>query len=200
MDTGWVGVYMEFERYSECITKKENKRVVSVTVKLVMDDCSGELWITDMALTEGDCVSGYSINTKEMLATYSGEEAVEGKRFFNGVIRGTDTIIVPNLGETSAGMDFKIYPKDAMKAGSVVLATGTGAHTATFTRAVNADDTLELLASTRECLKNGKATEKKGFFQYCAACDSKHTVTVEKGKSARILVAFQEMQNGSELI
>ena len=123
MDTGWVGVLMEFERYSECITKKENKRVVSVTVKLVMDDCSGELWITDMALTEGDCVSGYSINTKEMLATYSGEEAVEGKRFFNGVIRGTDTIIVPNLGETSAGMDFKIYPKDAMKAGSVVLAT-----------------------------------------------------------------------------
>lgn len=43
-----------------------------------------------------------------------------------------------------------------------------------------------------------KPTEKRGFFQYTAAGDSKHPVTVEEHKSARLLFEFQEMQEGGD--
>lgn len=190
----------EFERYSEIVKKHEEKKVVSITVKLVMDDCTGELWITDMMFQEGDAVTGYTTNTKGLLEKSTNEDAVEGKRFYNGVIRGSNMIIVPNWGSTSTGMDVKLYPKDVMKADSIVIATGAGAHQAVISEKVNADDEIALLASSRECLHNGSSAKKKGFFQYCAACDSKHTITVEKGKSARVYVEFQEMQDGSELV
>lgn len=189
-----------YDRYAKCVEKAENKRVVSITVRPVVHDCTGDLWITDISLQEGDCVTGYAYHTEGMLKKYNGDGAVEGKRFFNGIIRGTNTIIVPNQAETSTGMDIKLYPKDAMKAESIVVSTGMGAHKAVFLDKVKANDELELRASTRECLHNGRKSEKQGFFQYCAACDSKHTMSVEEGKSARIYVEFQEMQDGGNLI
>jgi len=190
----------KFTRFSECLNKKQEKRIVGVTVRTIVADCTGELWITDMMFQEGDKVSGYVPNHEAVLERYSGEEAVAGKRFFNGVIRSSDTIIVLNLGKTSAGMDYKVFPKDSMKAKSIQVGTGTGAHLATFEAATNADDELSLLASSRECLKNGSSTKKKGFFQYCAAGDSKHYIAVEEGKSARIYVEFEEMQEGSDSV
>ena len=75
-----------------------------------------------------------------------------------------------------------------------------GAHKATFKAAAAAGDEFDLLASTRECLKNGSATDKDGFFQYSAAGDSKHPITVEDKKSARIYVEFQEMQDGGDAL
>ena len=87
-----------------------------------------------------------------------------------------------------------------MAAGSISLALGAGAHKAAFTAAAKAGDELALLASTRECLKNGAVTAKDGFFQYSAAGDSKHPITVEDTKSARIYVEFQEMQDGGDAL
>jgi len=46
----------------------------------------------------------------------------------------------------------------------------------------------------------GVATKKDGFFQYTAAGDSKHPVSVEKGKSARVYFEFQEMQDGGDVV
>lgn len=69
-----------------------------------------------------------------------------------------------------------------MAAGSISLALGEGAHKATFKAAATAGDEFDLFASTRECLKNGAATAKNGFFQYSAAGDSKHPITVENKK------------------
>lgn len=86
-----------------------------------------------------------------------------------------------------------------MKAGSVSLALGAGSHKAVFTDFANAGDELDLLASSRQCLKNGVATSKDGFFQYSAAGDSKHPVTVEEKKSARLYVEFQEMEDGDAI-
>lgn len=61
---------------------------------------------------------------------------------------------------------------------------------------MNGVNELDLLASARKCLKNESATAKDGFYQYSAAGDSKHTVTVEDKKSARLYVEFQEMVDG----
>ena len=91
-----------------------------------------------------------------------------------------------------------IRPVQDMAAGSVSVALGAGAHKAAFPAAVSAGDELALLASSRKCLLNGSPTEKRGFFQYTAAGDSKHPVTLEEHKSARLLFEFQEMQEGGD--
>lgn len=191
----------EFTRFVETIDKKKDLRIVSVTVKPVVADCTGTFWFTDLMLQEGKKLSGYVPHTETALKIYAtGDEyAVTGKRFFNGIVRGSATCVIFNLGKTSTGLDWKIYPNQNMEAESIALALGAGAHKAVFKKSVNAGDELDLLASTRECLKNGSATAKDGFFQYSAAGDSKHPVTVEDKKSAKLYVEFQEIADGNDL-
>lgn len=193
----------DFERFVEVISKKENKRVVNVTVRPFVTDCNGDVWFTDLMLQEGDMLSGYTVNTAEpMLEEYdtADDYSVSGKRFFNGIVRGSATCVIFNLGKTSAGLDYKIYPLQDMAAGSISIGTGSGAHKAVFKNAVSAGDELVLSASERKCLKNGSATPKYGFFQYSVAWDSKHPITVEDKKSAKIYVEFQEMKDGDALL
>lgn len=188
----------EFTRFTETIAKKQDKRVVNITVKPTVTDCTGTLWFTDLMLQEGDKVTGYVINTGTLLKKYAGDDAIAGKRFYNGIVRSHATCIIFNLGSTAAGLDYKIYPLQAMEAGSITLSLGTGAHKTTFKAAASAGDEFNLLASSRECLKNNVSAEKDGFFQYSAAGDSKHPITVADKKSARIYVEFQEMQDGGD--
>ncbi len=190
-----------FTRFTETIEKKEKKRIVSITLKPQVKDCTGTVWFTDLMLQEGDRLSGYAINTETLQKAYTtGDEyAVSGKRFYNGIVRGSMTCVIFNLGKTSTGLDWKITPSQGMAAGSISLALGAGAHKATFADAASAGDELSLLASTRECLKNGAATSKDGFFQYSAAGDSKHPVTVEDRKSARLYVEFRETEDGDPI-
>lgn len=189
-----------FTRFTETITKKQDKRVVNITVKPTVIDCTGTIWFTDLMLQEGDKVTGYAIHTGTLLEKYDGDDAITTKRFYNGIVRSNATCIIFNLGTTAAGLDYKVYPVQTMEAGSITLALGAGAHKATFKAAASAGDEFDLLASSRECLKNNADTEKTGFFQYSAAGDSKHPITVADKKSARIYVEFQEMQDGSDLI
>ena len=44
----------EFTRFTETITKKQDKRVVNITVKPTVIDCTGSVWFTDLMLQEGD--------------------------------------------------------------------------------------------------------------------------------------------------
>ena len=48
----------EFIRFTETIEKKQDKRVVNITVKPTVMDCSGTFWFTDLRLQEGDKVTG----------------------------------------------------------------------------------------------------------------------------------------------
>ncbi len=188
----------KFIRFTETIKKKRNNRIVSVTVRPMVTDCEGAVYFTDLMIQEGNRLSGYSHNTAEMLKKYqTGDEyAVTDKRFYNGIVRGSAALIIFNLGQTSAGIDWTVYPNQDMAEGSITLALGEGAHKAVFKSDARAGDELSLLASSRRCLKNGAPAEKDGFFQYCAACDSKHPVRVEDKKSARLYVEFDEMKDG----
>lgn len=185
----------DFERFVEVISKKEDKRVVNVTVRPFVADCEGAVWFTDLMLQEGDMLSGYTPHTEISLA-----ESENDPVWFNGVVRSQETVILANLGGASAGLDIHLYPKQAMAAGSVSLAQGAGGQKVSFPAALSADDDLALLASTRECTINGNAAVKYGFFQYSAAWDSKHIVTLEEGKSARLLFSMQEMEDGGVLL
>ena len=188
----------EFTRFAETLECKKEMRVASVTVKPLVSDCTGRIWFTDLMLQEGDRLTGYVIHTETLMEKYREDGAVVPPRFYNGLVRSSGTVVIFNLGQTSAGLDVKVYPVQDMAAGSIVLSLGAGAHKTKFLSAANAGDEFALLASSRECLRNGAATKKDGFFQYSAAGDSKHPVAVEPGKSARLYVEFQEMQDGGD--
>jgi hypothetical protein len=160
---------------------KEPKRVVSVTVTPKISDCTGTVYFSDIQLQEGDKLTGYAQNTETMLVNSD-----NAPRYQNGVVRGGETIILFNTGGTDAGLDVYVYPKQTRAAGSIEVGQGMGSHKCRFTAAASAGDEFALKASTRECLRNGSATGKQGFFQYTAAYDSKHQIKVEDKKSARV--------------
>lgn len=185
----------DFERFVEVVSKKEDKRVVNVTVRPFAADCEGNVWFTDLMLQEGDMLSGYTVSTDVCL-----KESENNPVWFNGVVRSEETIILLNLGGTSAGLDIHLYPKQRMDGGSVTLAQGVGGQKATFPFACNAGDDVALLASLRQCTRNGGKEKKYGFFQYSAAWDSKHIVSLPQGKSAQLLYSMQEIDDGGELL
>ena len=189
---------VRFVRLAEVVNRHEDKRVVSVTVKPTITDCSGTIYFTDLMLQEGPALTGYAPHTEICLEKYREDGSVKAPVWFNGVVRGEETVILFNLGTTSAGLDIHLYPKSAMAAGSVSLCQGVGGQKVSFPQALSAGDDLALLASTRECTRNGNPEKKEGFYQYSAAWDSKHKVTLENGKTARLLFSMQEMQDGGE--
>ncbi|MGI6121369.1 MAG: hypothetical protein ACOYH0_03610 [Saccharofermentanales bacterium] len=182
-----------FIRFTETLKTKEEMRVVSITVRPVIADCTGTIWFTDLQAQEGDRLTGYTPHTSTMLRS-----SPNPPRYHNGVVRTGDTLIIFNLGETSSGLDCYIYPIQDMEAGSVALSQGAGSHKMCFLAAANAGDELALLSSTRECLKNGSPTPKQGFFQYSAAHDSKHQVQLQERKSARVYFEYREMLKGQD--
>lgn len=187
-----------FIRFAETLMIKKEMRVVSITVRLMITDCTGTIYFTDMQLQDGDQLTGYTVHTSKMLTKMQENGQPVPPRHYNGVVRTAETVILFNLGKTSAGLDCYIYPIQDMAAGSIELSQGVGAHKVKFLDPVNAGDELALKASTRQCLKNGSPTRKDGFYQYSAAWDSKHTVKLEERKSARVLFEFQEMQEGGD--
>ncbi len=190
----------EFTRFAETLECKKDMRVVAVTVKPLVSDCTGRIWFTDLMVQEGGRLTGYVIHTETLMGKYRENGETVPPRFYNGLVRSSGTVVIFNLGRTSAGLDIKVYPVQDMAAGSIELSLGAGAHKAKFLSAASAGDEFALLASRRECLKNGAATKKDGFFQYSAAGDSKHPVKVEQGKSAKLYVEFQEMQDGGDAV
>ncbi len=180
-----------FIRFAEVLKLKEEKRIVSVTIRPLIADCTGEIYYTDLQLQESDKLTGYTPHTTTML-----RDSGNAPRYQNAVVRGGATLVLFNTGGTSAGLDLYIYPKQPMAAGGIEVSQGMGSHGCNFKSAVNAGDTLALKASTRECLLNGNPTPKNGFYQYTAAHDSKHLLKLESGKSARVYLEYTEMMEG----
>ena len=52
----------EFTRFSETILTKQDQRVVSITVKPMISDCTGRIYFTDLMVQEGDRLTGYWAN------------------------------------------------------------------------------------------------------------------------------------------
>lgn len=186
----------EFVRLAEVVHKKKDMRIMSVTVIPTIADCSGRIWFTDLQLQEGPALAGYVPHSEVALQTYRENGGIKAPVWFNGVVRSEETVILFNLGKTSAPLDIHIYPKSDMAAGTVRLAQGVGGQKVSFPGAMNAEDDIALLAESRECTRNGAAFKKEGFYQYSAAWDSKHKVELESGKTARLLFTMQEMQEG----
>ena len=177
----------KFYRLSETVNKKSESRVVSVTVKPILKDMSGIVWLTDLMLQEGDRLAGFLPHTETFLEKHSVDGAVREPVWYNAIVRGKETLVLFNLGKTAAGLDIKLYPKTDLAEGSVTLAQGVGGQRAQFPGALRSGDELEVDALNRTATKNGQPFTKEGFYQYSAVWDSKHIVDVGEKKSARLL-------------
>ncbi len=79
-------------------------------------------------------LSGYAPHTEAMLEKSTEDGAEKSPVWFNGVVRSKETVILFNLGETSAPLDIHIYPKADMAAGTVKLSQGVGGQKVSFPR------------------------------------------------------------------
>lgn len=84
-----------FIRFMEAIKVKEDMRVVSVTVRPIMKDCTGSIYFTDMQLQENSSITGYVQHTTKALR-HNGQG-----HHHNGIVRSGDTLVIPTEGETS---------------------------------------------------------------------------------------------------
>ncbi len=132
---------INFIRFAETVKVKQEKRIVSVTLRPLIADCTGTIYFTDLQLQEGRKLTGYTEHTETML-----RNSQNPVRFHNGVVRSGETVIIFNLGETSAGLDCYVYPIQGMVAGSISLSQGAGVHKAVFLPAANAGDEFALFA------------------------------------------------------
>ena len=81
-----------FIRLAEVINRKQDMRVVSVTVKPTIADCSGTIYFTDLMLQEGPALTGYTPHTEPFLKKLRVDGEVKPPVWFNGVVRGEETV------------------------------------------------------------------------------------------------------------
>ena len=77
----------EFTRFAETLECKKDMRVVAVTVKPLVSDCTGRIWFTDLMAQEGDRLTGYVIHTETVMEKYRENGEIVPPRFYNGLVR-----------------------------------------------------------------------------------------------------------------
>ena len=120
-----------FIRFSESVKIKKEMHVAGVTVRLLIADCTGTIYFTDLQLQEGDRLTGYTVHTSKMLTKMQENGQPVPPRHYNGVVRTAETVILFNLGKTSAGLTaifilYRIWPQEVLKS------QGMGAHKVKF--------------------------------------------------------------------
>jgi hypothetical protein len=97
---------INFIRFTETVKVKQEKRVVSVTLRPMIADCTGAIYFTDLQLQEGNKLTGYTLHSETMLRNSPNlSQGLPAVRFHNGIVRSGETVIIFNLGETSSGLD-----------------------------------------------------------------------------------------------
>lgn len=113
----------QFLRYYNTFVKIPNKKVESITLKVVVENCDITLQITDIMLQEGAVVTGYIPNTAETLLKYRVNEQVVGPVHFNLPLRGRQIIVIPNRGTAPGGSNMQLTAKEDLTAGTVVYSS-----------------------------------------------------------------------------
>lgn len=146
---------MEFIRFAGTINTHEEKKVAKATVNVILEDCTGTFYITDIMFQEGKWLSGYVVNNLELLQKNRVNGEITPVRFFNGIVRSGVTAVITNDGEVSAGLNYHIIPKDTMAAGDMSVAHNYGSHKLTLQSIFLEDDVVEINADARVATRNG---------------------------------------------
>ena len=181
----------------EWLNMIQNKNVIHIgELTVILENCTGTFYITDIMFQEGKWLTGYVVNNLELLQKNRVDGEITPVRFFNGIVRSSVTAVITNDGEVSAGLNYHIIPKDTMAAGDMSVAHNYGSHKLTLQSVFLEDDVVEINADARVATRNGSRIRADGFYSYSAAGDSKHQIKVKDRKSALVRMSFQEMAYG----
>lgn len=91
LDFRWIGVGYGFKFYTVFLNNKSKvaNRVVSVTVRPVISNCTGDIYYTDIQLQEGRILTSYTPHVSAMINAYS-----KSPNYHNGIVRSNATVIV----------------------------------------------------------------------------------------------------------
>jgi hypothetical protein len=79
--------------------KAQGKRVASVDVQLVVQDCTGTIHATDIQFQDASLLTGWVPNTQEMLVRPRDSQGnIVPPKHYNCLIRGPKMVIIPNTG------------------------------------------------------------------------------------------------------
>lgn len=179
--------------------KKQDKRVVNITVKPTVTDCTGSVWFTDLMLQEGDKVTGFVINSETFLENTMAM-MLQTER---GFITVSSAPLLPASSSTSAPL-LLVLTTRSIRFRRWLPGVYRLRWVKVLIRQLSKQRLLPVMNLTF-CFYEGMPEERlcniQGrLFQYSAAGDSKHPITVADKKSARIYVEFQEMQDGGDAL
>jgi len=193
-----------FTRLAGLFRPARTKKVSQIDVKFVWGKCAGTVWITDIMTQEGWYTTAHLPNTREMLLKMRDGEVIRQPRFFNAVIRGNKILVLPNLGEITAGLDYTVYAYGDVP--ELKLAHYPHARQTIIKDALVDGDIYKFHASTRHISKNDTPNHNVwGLFHHVAAGDIRFNVdsVLEGGlrpyPKLRLLVQFQEMKGNKKI-
>lgn len=183
-------------RYSEDVSPNPLKKVKKVTVTFKVQDLEGLVRITDIMLQAGSVMTGYMIKTDEMLKrTRDTNGNIKPPKFYNGIVRGEATVIVPNNGNATTGLNVDIRPINATT-GDIKLSTYYNTRSLTINESLASGDILSLKADSHTVLKNGTILtgDKYGGAPVTSpAGGGKYTLTMHGRDSATTLFTVTEV-------
>lgn len=194
--------------------KEKSKRVQRIDFRPVVQNATGIVTLTDLMLQEGAQLSGHLPATREMLRRLRENNLPAGPKFFNALIRGRQTLIIPNRGAwrtvvlnapvVPTAIDFTVLAKTAIPAG-MQFSHFYRTRRLSYGNPLTAGDMFEFLASQRVVRHNGISTRfYTGFYHQCAAGNSRFNIdlmdegaTIRPQPTARILIEIQEWELAS---
>lgn len=196
------------------IPTDKTKRVSQLQCKAILEDITGELNITDFMFQDGMKYIGHISYTKEMLLKLREYNLPAAPKYFNAVIRGRKTIVIPNRGEhlkvdldapvVTAPIDFTLWAKQVIEAG-LQFSHFYRTRIFTYLNSLAGEDKLEFLAIAWQVKHNDvlktKLVDYDGLYHECPAGDSRFNIdliseeaTERPQPSARVLIDIQEWE------
>lgn len=178
-------------RYFSSIQVDKNKAVHSLRITVVNDKTEGKIAFTDLMLQEGEVTSGYITANKEMLAKEVINNEEIATRHFNAVIRGKQSLGIPNRAlpvnevdlnaRTTGGMDFTVHATSPVAPEGIKIDQYYGTRPFNLTRGLKQEDIFQYKASSRELLINAQHIEQSDVrFQQIPAISGKFNIEMQQ--------------------
>lgn len=168
-------------RYFFTFPVQSKRKVEKMDVRLVLTDCEGTVYMTDLMFQAGKMPAGYVPATREFLKRDRDQsEQIIQKRHYNGVIRGEKTIAIPNRAKVdeekdwtqrvTGGIDFYLTATKAIGKEGVQFSHQYSQREMKLYIPLKANDQLEFSATKRQVNINGEPTiDFTGLFHTCPA-------------------------------
>ncbi|MDP3058845.1 MAG: hypothetical protein Q8N36_05265 [bacterium] len=193
---------------------QKEKRVQRADFKAVVENATGTITLTDLMLQDGAQATGHLPATREMLRKLREDDLPAAPKYFNAIIRGRQTLVIPNRGAywrvpigtpvVTTAIDFTVAAKTVIPVG-MQFSHFHRTRQFTFGNTLSAGDVFEFLASQLRVAHNGVPTRNyTGIFHQCAVGNSRFNIdlmtegaTIRPQPTARVLIEIQEWELAS---